>query len=368
MKSMAASSAALMMPNITFPRSEFSPKASNDNKMIWANHLLLGTNMWEDHPYITRRVKWTEIDEDEIYKDDFKCKTCAEEIAWGVRAYRPFLVFDEEVWNSVLQNMVNAGMNMLVIDVADGVQYESHPEISVKNAWSIEKLRAELEKVRKLGIEPIPKLNFAATHDAWLGEYSRMVSTRKYYEVCSNLISEVIDIFDNPRFFHLGMDEETASHQLTQNYAVMRQHDLWWNDLFFFINETEKKGVRSWIWSDYGWRNPDMFFEKMPKSVLQSNWYYGAQFDTNQLKEPSKRYVDFYRDLEEHGYDQMPTGSNFNVNTNIEGTVEYCKQHVAPERLLGFLVSPWLPTLPACLSTHNEAIQQISNAKKRFYQ
>ena len=74
-----------------------------------------------------------------------------------------------------------------------------------------------------------------------------------------------------------------------------------------YIHETEKKGVRSWIWSDYGWHHPELFFKKMPKSVLQSNWYYGAGFDLNQLKEPSRTYVKFYNDLENKGYDQIPT-------------------------------------------------------------
>ena len=41
----------------------------------------------------------------------------------------------------------------------------------------------------------------------------------------------------------------------------------------------------------------------MPKSVLQSNWYYGAEFSEK------IGYVKAYLDLEEYGYDQVPTGS-----------------------------------------------------------
>jgi len=330
--------------------------------MIWANLLHLGTNMWEDHPY----VKWAGVPET-VYKDDFECKTCQEAIVWALRCYRPFLVFDQFVWDSVLQNMANAGMNMVVIDLGDAVKYESHPEIAVKNAWSREKLRMKLDKIRKLGLEPIPKLNFATSHDAWLGEYARMVSTKKYYEVCQDLISEVIDIFDTPRFFHLGMDEETPQHQISYNYAVIRQQDLWWDDLYFYIDEVEKRGVRAWIWSDYGWHHPELFFKKMPKSVLQSNWYYGAGFDVNKLNETVKTYVKFYDDLEMHGYDQVPTGSNWSVDTNMEDTVEYCKMNIDPSRLQGFMTAPWLPTLSTCMEKHLEAIAQIGHAKKRFY-
>jgi hypothetical protein len=164
--------------------------------------------------------------------------------------------------------MAAVGMNMVVIDVGDAILYESHPEISVKNAWKPEKLKAELAKMRKMGLEPIPKLNFATTHDIWLKDYSRMVSTDIYYGVCKDLIEEVSALFDKPRFFHLGMDEELASYQTRQDYAVVRQNDLWWGDLYFYLGEVEKTGVRPCVWSDYAWHKPDVFFRKMPKSVL----------------------------------------------------------------------------------------------------
>ena len=358
----AAAGAASSIPSIVFSQAkQRKTKNSSASSMIWANLLHLSSNMWEDHPYI----KWPKVSED-VYKDDFKCQTCQDAIAWGLRAYRPFLVFEEPVWNTVLNKMADAGMNMVIIDLGDAVKYESHPEIAVKNAWSVDKLRSELTKIRNLGMEPIPKLNFATSHDAWLGEYSRMISTGKYYSVCKDLIQETIEIFDNPRFFHLGMDEETAHHQDTYDYAVMRQNDLWWDDLHFYINEVEKKGVRSWIWSDYGWRHPEMFFKKMPKSVLQSNWYYGAGFDLTQLKEPTKSYVKFYNDLENYGYDQVPTGSNWSNNTNMEDTVDYCKKTIDPSRLLGFMTAPWLPTLSTCMDEHIEAVNQINRAIKSY--
>ena len=51
-------------------------------------------------------------------------------------------------------------MNMVVWTL--GMQsYMSHPEIAVRNAWSTERLYKELEKIRNLGLEPIPKLNFS---------------------------------------------------------------------------------------------------------------------------------------------------------------------------------------------------------------
>ena len=79
--------------------------------------------------------------------------------------------------------MTRAGLNMIVIDLGDGVRYQSHPEIAVKKAWSPARLRRELKKLRDAGLEPIPKLNFSTAHDAWLGPYAGIVSSKTYYQV-----------------------------------------------------------------------------------------------------------------------------------------------------------------------------------------
>ena len=208
-------------------------------------------------------------------------------------------------------------------------------------------------------MEPIPKLNFSAAHDAWLGVYSRQVSTPPYYKVCEELIDEVIRLFDKPRFFHLGYDEEAARFQRTYAYVVIRQHELWWHDFEFFVKQVERRGVRPWIWSDYVWDFPDEFFQHMPKSVLQSNWYYERAF------QGTDRYRDhslWYDKLEQHGYDQVPTGSSWLTPKNFGLTVEYCRKKIAPERLKGFLQTSWMPTLEKARQKHIDAIDQVAAA------
>jgi len=308
--------------------------------MIWVNLVHLSYNMWIDH----------DAPELEGYGK--------------IIIAQPNLRFDKAVYDDILKAMVENGANMLVIDLGDAVKYESHPEIAVNGAWSVEQLRSELARIRKIGIEPIPKLNFSATHDIWMGPYSRMLSTPQYYDVCRDLISEVIDIFDNPRLFHIGMDEETYGHQIYQKYVVIRQYDLWWHDLLFYVKEVEKKGVQSWMWSDYEWHHPELFFKNMPKSVLQSNWYYDP--DMYPEEEPNKTYVKAYLDLEKHGYDQVPTGSNHSTPVNFEETVKFCKEHIAPERLKGFLQTVWRPTVEEYRQRQIEAVEQIGRGKKIF--
>lgn len=350
-KQVAAAGVASSIPSVLFSQQQ---PAKN---MIWANQLSLNYTRSDNTP--------------EEYKDpNFKSTDCRETWQWARQDW-PFVRFDDSVWNTLLNEMATVGMNMVVLNIGNCIQYESHPEISIKNAWSHEKLKSELAKCRKLGIEPIPKMNFSACHDLWLGKYSRMLSTDIYYEVCRDIINEVCALFDYPRFFHLGMDEETANHQRRLNYAVIRQYDLWWGDLYFLIGQVEKNGVRPWVWADYGWHHPEIFIRKMPKSVLQSNWYYGSRFDWEKEKQDDSKlgwttYVKWYNELEKHGYDQIPTGSNHSNDENFGATVDYCKKIIDPARLAGFMTAPWRPTLSPCLDYHKEAIAQVGRAKKKL--
>jgi hypothetical protein len=309
--------------------------ATNPAKLAWGNLLHLSLNMWWDWDNPATR--------------------------WMNKNYSPVLRFDNHLWDELLPAMVEAGMNLLVIDLGDGVQYKSHPEIAVKNAWTIERLRVELTRLRKMGLEPIPKLNFSTTHNAWLGPYRHMVSSEKYDAVCRELIAEVCELFDKPRLFHLGMDEETAGMQDDYQYIVVRKRDLWWHDFLLLVAEVEKHGVRPWIWSDVVWGHRDEFLKRMPKTVVQSVWYYGLDFsDKNTTVQP-------YRLLAANGYDQIPTGSTWYVAyaENFPHLVEYCARVIPPEHLLGFLQTSWQPTLPAYRSTHLATIAKAKTARHK---
>lgn len=308
---------------------------------FWANLLHLSMNMWRETPG----------PQPNAYSRDLRC--------------------DPDTWNELTEEMVAAGCTMLVIDVGDGIAYDSHPEISVNGAWSAARLQEELARLREIGLEPIPKLNFSATHDAWLGVYGRMVATPVYYEVCTNLIREVVEKFDRPRFLHLGMDEEDAESQAGAQLAVTRQGDLWWHDLQLFADTAEAAGTRPWIWSDYAWQHPTEFYARMPQRILQSNWYYRNAFNgAGVASRPARlnRTEEYltYLDLDDHGYDQVPTGSNWLYADNLSRTAAWARENLDDQRVLGFLQTPWKPTLPEFLPQHREAIADIARARELY--
>ena len=316
--------------------------------MMWAMLVHLGYNMWEDtghHPDPTLAAR--------TWSDTLQC--------------------EDSVWEEVTQQMSDEGLNGIVIDLADGVRYESHPEISVTDAWSVERLRDELARLRELGLEPCPKLNFSAGHDAWLREYSRQVSTEAYYQVCRDLIAEVCSIFDTPPLLHLGMDEETAVHQRHQNYTVVRRGDLWWHDLLLLADAVTAGGSRPWVWSDYAWTHPDEFYQRMPHEIMQSNWFYSEFVPLP--RQPRPRVLDgswdnidesylAYLDLDDHGYDHIPTGSNFRAADNFAETVRFCSDNLSQERISGYLQTVWRPTTEAGRSALLDGVAQVGSVRR----
>ena len=305
---------------------------------IWANLLHLGRNMCCDVPLKSFPNTPPELVSYISQADHLRC--------------------DEKVWDDVTRQMAAVGMNMAVINIGEGIQIESHPELAVRGSWTREKMREKLAELRAMGIEPIPKLNFSATHDIWLKEYSRMVSTPEYYRVCADVIREVAEIFDHPRFFHLGYDEETAEHQRNYDFCVVRQGELWWHDFLFFVKTVEDLGIRPWIWADYVWRHEEEFIERMPRSVLMSNWYYGTKFRENPTVH-SKAYLV----LEKAGFDQIPCSSNWSTPESFPLTVDFCSEYISDEHLKGFFMAPWKATVEPFRDRIEEAIRIVGEVK-----
>ena len=262
----------------------------------------------------------------------------------------------DDLWRKATGHAAAKGLNMIVIDIGEGLVYPSHPELAIKGSWTPEKLRAEIARLNALGLEVIPKLNFSTTHNGWLKQYRRMLSTPTYYKVCEDLIADVADIFGHPRFLHIGYDEETASHQDASGRCLLvtvRKGEFWMHDFLHIVRTVEKNGMRPWAWSDYGWDHPE-FYERCPKSVLMSNWYYDECYGGFELAEnktwDNKRLKGFY-DLEKAGFEQVPCGTNWagwkraklkvGADDVMRKLVKLCRRDISPKNLKGFMMAPW---------------------------
>lgn len=297
----------------------------NEEKFIWSILLHLGYRMWGD---------------------DNSLKPMPDTLA-----------FDYDVWKEATERMAEIGMNLAVVDVGEGIVLPSHPELAVKGSWEPERMRGEVERLKKMGIEAIPKLNFATCHDAWLGEVQHMVSTPEYYKTCADVIKDVAEIFGHPRLFHIGMDEESdMGIQKRKDYIVKRQGALYWHDVKFLEGEVKRHGARAWMFADESWFNRESFYANCPKSILLSNWYYGRSFRIVEAKWHPPR-MQAYADLDAAGFDQVPCATNWYPDflyakkgirandVNFPLTVAHCRGAIDPRRLKGFMMTPWSRTV-----------------------
>lgn len=308
--------------------------------MYWGYMLKLSTHMWDDES--------------------------SEPRGWYLKpGYTECNNVDLKVWDSTVAFLGECKYNLVLVDVGDGLKYESHPEISAPDAWDKDFLRKKLDEMRALGLEPIPKLNFSTGHDTWLKIYRRMVSTPSYYQVCSDLIREVCEAFGYPKLFHLGFDEEEVNQN--SEMIIVRQKELWWHDLFFLAKECEKHGARPWIWSDYMWDHEKEFFERMPKSIMQSNWNYGHLRDYDPTRR-SYRIVHSYELLCEHGYDHILTGSTWAIDDNLYQTVAHGRIGLKDSPYIkGYLAAPWQFTVEKAKYTLLDDAHRMYLARRELY-
>jgi len=312
------------------------------------------------------------------------------------RNYQKQLKFDDNVWNYILEESAKTGINTIVLDIGDGIEYASHPEIALEGAWSRKRVRDEVKRCREFGITLIPKLNFATPHDIWLGEYARMVSTTIYYKVCNDLIKEVYELFEHPEYIHLGMDEEDAKHVKNYDHALYRQGDLYWHDLRYLVDCVSDTGVKPWIWSCPLFEHPEEYKKHFgADEVVLSPWYYNAFRKEHYTPVSSRAVYEAYYNQDEYahlnikyveedpflvkfrevalpvmkeGYEYIPCASVCNrCDYNTMELLEYFKQNAPDEQILGYITAPWCATLPENQHFFQESLHFMKEAREQFY-
>ena len=313
---------------------------------------------------------------------------------WG--SYKEAWNLDDETWDKILQMASEKGYNTIVLDVGDGIMYESHPEISLEGAWSHARVKKEIKKAADLGLKIIPKLNFSASHDAWLGEYERMVSTKIYYGVCRDLIREVYEVFEHPEYIHLGMDEENSRLERRLDFVCYRKGQLIWEDLKYLCGCVSQTGAKPWIWADFLIHHPEEFKKHFKgDDVLVSPWQYFAMYEEHftPIKDNPRDeeyytsgifagsgivYVeedpvcaDYRREIipaMEEGFCVVPCVSYFNKNKyNHCDTLRYFKEKAPDSGVIGFMAAPWKMTTPDNLNNFEEDMNLLMDVKKIYY-
>lgn len=193
------------------------------------------------------------------------------------RIYRDWLYFDMDVFREVTAKLPLFGFDTVMIELAEGMEYLCAPELKVKGTLSQSEISREIRNLKEMGLKVIPKLDFSATHDIWLKDYSRMLSTDEYRQKCEELISETCGIFGNPEYFHIGMGDECNEKQQHYGYIATRGAKCFWRDAYAMFDACRKNKAIPVISAESFMREEEVFLHYLPKdAVIDVN--YGGLF------------------------------------------------------------------------------------------
>jgi len=178
--------------------------------------------------------------------------------------------------------MAEAGMNLLIIDCADGVRYRSHPELARRYSIPMRSFRRIVGAAERNGIEVVPKLNFARSprhqHNQWFRPHTRHFDDEVYWRTAFEVIDELIEEVRPKRFFHVGMDEDHSRSYTQYADAIGTLHA-----------GLKTRRLRTVIWKD-AHKTPSFQCHseksraaerRTPRDVVQVPWdYSGVQGDT----------------------------------------------------------------------------------------
>lgn len=312
---------------------------------------------------------------------------------WGKK--EDTMEFEEEAWDLVLPAAAKHGFNTIMLDVCDGVRYNSHPEIAIASSKSRYWVKEQIKKAADLGLKIMPNVNFSTTHDQWLGEYRRMVSTKPYYNVCRDVILEVCEIFDGPEILSLTMEEEDEFHVKKNGISVIRQGDIFWHDLQFLFDCSNEAGAIPYIASDSLFEHPEEFPKHMGvDNMIIGPWCYSAVREDHYTRIADRQiFIDYYNQprykwmnltyveeepffvlFREQALPNAKKGYKYIPGVSIYNESPWCEQDVleyfsvnAPESILGFYEAPWANMTMKNLDRQYLGMERFKKARDMFF-
>ncbi|MBA7499502.1 MAG: hypothetical protein GH144_01630 [Clostridia bacterium] len=183
--------------------------------------------------------------------------------------------FDLDLGLEIIDTMSEVGLNLLVIDCADGVRYKSHPELARKYTVPMTHLEELVNRAQEKDIEVVPKLNFSQSrhhqHNDWFRPHNDLFDNDNYWRIAFEIIDEIIQVCRPRRYFHIGMDED---HD--------RAHSQYIEAILKLQSGLKERGLRTIIWNDSSHGGKMLVHaekslvaeKKIPKDIVQVLWDY----------------------------------------------------------------------------------------------
>lgn len=193
-------------------------------------------------------------------------------------------------------------MNSLLLE-CDYIQWKSAPKLAVDFSMSQDDLKKDIAYARDHFMEVSPLVQ-SLGHGEWMftnGQnrdlaedpdhpYAYCASNPKTYDFITKIYDEAVDLFDHPRYFHIGHDEVTGLGQFPNDAQCKKKSvgDLFVGDVLKIHDHLKKKGARVMMWGDMllaPGESPDATNaptkeearrrrDLLPKDIIFADWHY----------------------------------------------------------------------------------------------
>ena len=256
----------------------------------------------------------------------------------GVHLYLPALKSMDFARRLIRHLISPMGYNTVIVEIATGMEYESHPEINLAVADAMEKaqqgiwppfphgavaegtalpkaaIKEFVEYIRSFGIEVVPEvqslghvpyitLTYPELAEVEADENGDPIDTRtedarptrfyphcycpsneKSYEILFDLLDEIIEVFEPREYVHMGHDE-VYYMGLCPRCKTVPHAELFASDVNKIYAHLKEKGLKMMIWSDMlqpvtKYQTPAAI-DKIPKDILCLDfiWYFHLDKD-----------------------------------------------------------------------------------------
>lgn len=245
-------------------------------------------------------------------------------------------------------------MNNIILE-AEFVKWKADPDIAVSWAQDQSEIKEEIKYAKDNFIEINPLMQ-SLGHCDWLfmtgrnrdiaenpgKPYAYCPTNPRTYPYIFKFYDELIELFDTPRYVHIGHDEvsETWGFPLDEECKKIGGQQLFLDDTLKVYNHITKQGPKVMLWGDMllsRGDGPDATHAKdaqtakwlrdqLPKDIVVTDWHYAA------AKPEEYKSLKLFMD---DGFDVI--ASTWDTPTNIEQFAQQAKNVGA----MGLLQTTW---------------------------
>jgi hypothetical protein len=258
----------------------------------------------------------------------------------------------------LIDTIADAGFNMLVLQPGATMKFEKHPELARPGVLARRQMQRIVRHARDRSLEVVPVLQCMSHGSEILHAYPQYQSAgsdeiyaprqRGLFRLMFDLLDEMIEVFEGPRWLHIGHDEILNHYNRRYRTRVLRGDGAkqYAESVQRLHGHLAKYSIGTMMWAD-GLLDPAQFqdvcfyqtgtyggppdhFEKamdlLPRDIVMCDWHYELAREF-----PTLRY------LQNAGFQTMGC-SGFPLNTALFS--RYALEHRTP-RFFGMMVTAW---------------------------